>query len=323
MNAQWPYRAAGMSPTSQASGHAPQPKGTTTIAETTTSSMTDLLEAYNKSPYLSIKYDTYFPVYEELLRQYRGKEITIVEVGVFNGGSLFMWRKYLGTKARIIGIDLNPKAKAWENHGFEIYIGDQANQYFWQEFFSKVGSIDILIDDGGHTNLQQITTVHCAVPHIREGGILIVEDVHTSYFKEFGNPWKFSFANFAGKVVEAINSRAFALKTRQDVYTQNVHRLSFFESIVVFHISSKLCKKSEPTSNNGISQKASDFRYQGAIRSGLSRIKNEAGSSSQGRAKHLSINLIAKMADICLWALSRLELSRHSKYWSKSNKWEN
>ena len=81
-------------------------------------------KAFIKSPYKSIKHTTYFDVYDELLSKYRNKKITFVEIGVLSGGSLFMWRKFFGRKARIIGIDLNPVAKKWTKHGFEIYIGD-------------------------------------------------------------------------------------------------------------------------------------------------------------------------------------------------------
>jgi len=221
--------------------------------------MSDLRKIYDKTKYLSIKYDSYFDAYGELLSKYRGKEITFVEVGIFNGGSLFMWRDYLGPQARIIGVDLNPASKMWESHGFEIHIGDQASQMFWRDFFQKVGPVDIFIDDGGHTNLQQITTVHCAVEYVRDGGVLIVEDVHTSYFREFGNPWSRAFIGFAAKIVDGINSRSFALKTNRERYAERVHSVSFFESIVAFHINSALCKKSVPTSNQGISQNASDF----------------------------------------------------------------
>ena len=32
-----------------------------------------------------------------------------------------MWKNWLGDKARIIGIDLNPEAKKWVDTGFEIF----------------------------------------------------------------------------------------------------------------------------------------------------------------------------------------------------------
>jgi hypothetical protein len=275
-----------------------------------------LLDAYRSSPSLSIKYDTYFPVYEELLSKYRGKDLVLVEVGVFNGGSLFMWREYFGPQARIIGIDLNPSAKIWEQHGFEIHIGDQASEEFWGAFFEKVGPVDVFIDDGGHTNLQQITTVHCGVGNIRDGGVLIVEDVHTSYFREFGNPWGRSFVGFASKIVDAVNSRAGALKTSRERYASRVHRVSFFESVVALHIDTKLCKKSSPTSNGGITQEASDFRYQGAIQSWLFSAKNSLSSYS-GRASRRLSHVAIRGIDLLLLVLSRIELVRHARYWRR------
>jgi 23S rRNA U2552 (ribose-2'-O)-methylase RlmE/FtsJ len=274
----------------------------------------NLVDAYRSSPSLSIKYDTYFPVYEELLSKYRGTDLVLVEVGVFNGGSLFMWREYLGPQARIIGIDLNPSAKIWEQHGFEIHIGDQACEDFWENFFEKVGPVDVFIDDGGHTNLQQIATVHCAIEHIRDGGVLIVEDVHTSYFREFGNPWGRSFVGFATKIIDAVNSRAAALATHRERYAKCVHQVSFFESIVALHVNTKLCKKSSPTSNGGITQNASDFRYQGAIQSWLFSAKNTLSVHKGVNSRQFS-RLAIRGIDLLLLVLSRLEVVRHSHYW--------
>jgi hypothetical protein len=225
-----------------------------------------------------------------------------------------MWREYFGPKARIIGVDLNPTAKIWEQDGFEIFIGDQASETFWRQLFDVVGPVDVLIDDGGHTNLQQIVTVHCAIEHIRDGGVLIVEDVHTSYFREFGNPWGRSFVGFASKIIDAVNSRSAALKTRRERYANRVHQVSFFESIVALHINTKLCKKSLPTSNGGITQNASDFRYQGGIQSWLFSAKNTLSAHKGGISRKLS-RLAMRGIDLLLLVLSRLELVRYSRYW--------
>lgn len=271
--------------------------------------MTALYDAYNNSPALSIKYDAYFSAYEKLLQNYRGKAVTLVEVGVFNGGSLFMWRQYLGVEARIIGIDLNPDAKAWESYGFEIYIGDQSLDLFWAEFYSKIGDVDILIDDGGHTNRQQITTAHHAIQNMNDGGILVVEDIHTSYLREFGNPSHHSFLNFAHRIVDGVNSRSYCLKQTYTKYSSRVHSVHFFESMVAFYIDSSLCRQSLPTSNNGASRDAVDFRYQSFATSGLFKFKNRFASNS---------NFIAKLArrsvDILLSILSKLESIRIRKY---------
>lgn len=273
-----------------------------------------LREIYDRVPYLSIKYDSYFPAYEALLQKYVDRELTIVEVGIFNGGSLFMWREFFGPKARIIGIDLNPDAREWEKHGFEIYIGDQSSGQFWLELFQKIGKVDILIDDGGHTNRQQIVTSHYAIQNINDGGLLIVEDVHTNYFREFGNPSRYSFVNFAHRIVDGVNSRSYALRRAYTQYSSRVYSVSFFESIVAFQVDSRLCRQSVPTSNNGVSRGVTDFRYQGPITSALFTFKNKFASNSSFLAR-----VVKRGADTLLSLLSRAEAIRCWKYFKDVN----
>jgi len=218
-------------------------------------------DAYMRSPYLSIKHSTYFPVYDKLFGPYAGRPITFVEIGVLNGGSLFMWRDFLGPEARIIGIDLNPEAKRWEAEGFEIFTGSQTNPKFWEAFFAEVGPVNVLLDDGGHTFEQQVVTASCALPHIRDGGILVVEDTHTSYMAEFGGPSPLSFIGWARNMVDGINRRFGRLKAEGNHETV-VHSVRFFESIVAFEVDRRLCAiESRPTRNQGQSVEAKDQRH--------------------------------------------------------------
>ena len=166
-----------------------------------------LFQIYKNLKHVSLKSDTYFQTYEEIFSKYVGKEITFVEVGVLHGGSLFMWREYFGKKARIIGIDLHPAAIELEKYGFEIYIGSQSDIKFWKKFFSKIGKIDILLDDGGHGNVQQIVTLSEAIHNTNDDGTIVIEDTHTSYLKKFGNPSKYSFINYSKYLIDVINSR--------------------------------------------------------------------------------------------------------------------
>ncbi|MBC7702518.1 MAG: class I SAM-dependent methyltransferase [Rhodoferax sp.] len=224
-----------------------------------------LFRIYQATKYLSIKHSSYFHVYEALFGKYVGTQFTFVEVGVLNGGSLFMWREYFGPQARIIGIDLNPIAKKWEADGFEIHIGSQSDLTFWDKFFNKIGPIDVLLDDGGHTNLQQIVTVHSVLHFIRDGGMLVVEDTHCSYFTEFGNPHRYSFISFGKRLVDHLHARQSQVKAIAGDYGACIASVRFFESIVAFEVDRRLCFKPEPTSNNGISAAASDFRYEGSF----------------------------------------------------------
>ena len=165
-------------------------------------------KSFKKSKYFAIKHKNYFNIYDKLFNEYRNKNITFVEIGVFSGGSLFMWRDFFGKKAKIIGIDLNPDVKKFEKYGFKIFIGDQSKESFWKKFFSKIGKVDIVLDDGGHTNYQQIITTNCCVPNIKNNGILVVEDVHASFIKKkWYNPSKYSYINYCKKLIEDINTR--------------------------------------------------------------------------------------------------------------------
>ena len=204
-----------------------------------------LFQIYKNLKRVSLKCDTYFQVYEELFSKYVGKKITFVEVGVLQGGSLFMWREYLGKNARIIGIDLHPNAKELEKHGFEIYIGSQSDKNFWKNFYSKVGKVDVLLDDGGHVNDQQIITLSESLHNMNDDGIILTEDVHTSYFKKFGNPSKYSFINYSKYLVDVVNSRYPEIKTKKiNDFSKKIYSISFYESIVAIKINSK--KSMEP-----------------------------------------------------------------------------
>ena len=226
--------------------------------------MKNLKNSFKSSPKYSIKWSNYFDIYENLFRRFKNKKITLVEVGIGNGGSLFMWKKYFGKKAKIIGIELNPEAKKLEKDGFKIFIGDQSNPNFWKNFYSKVGKIDILIDDGGHTNLQQITTLMESISHINYNGMIVVEDTHTSYMKDkgFKNPSKFSFINFTSSIIESLHRRNPMIKRDLNYLSKKINYIEYYDSITVINIAKKkLIKSSNLENNKKLRVYFDDFRF--------------------------------------------------------------
>ena len=215
--------------------------------------------AYKNSPYRSDKHSTYFGVYDDLFKKYIGKEIKFVEIGVLNGGSLFMWRNFFGNQARIIGVDLNENAKRWEKDGFEIYIGSQSDECFWRDFIKEVGPVDVVLDDGGHAYEQQIITTELLLDHINDGGMLVVEDTHTSYIDGFG-PKQYSFIEYTKNVIDKINYRSG--RVLRENPENRVWSVRVYESIVAFLVNSEeTMLKSESVANAGIDGGAEDFRY--------------------------------------------------------------
>jgi hypothetical protein len=214
----------------------------------------ELTDLFYKSEKKSLKWEKYFPVYENLLSKYKNKKVTFVEVGILNGGSLEIWKKYFGVNSRIIGVDKNPDCKKFENDNFEIFIGSQSDPNFWKKFYNEVGNVDVILDDGGHTNEQQLITLLESINFINDGGIHIIEDVHTSYLKRYGNPNKYSFINFSKKTIDDINFTFPKLGKFNYSLNKVVHSIEFFESIVVYKVNRNLCVENKFIINDGIDQ---------------------------------------------------------------------
>ena len=215
-------------------------------------------ESFLKSKYFSTKHTNYFSIYDSLFLSYVGQPITFVEVGILGGGSLHMWRDFFGPQARIIGIDNNPEASKWKND-FEIFIGDQSNPAFWVDFFTEIGPVDILLDDGGHTNVQQIQTVISSINNIKSKGLIVVEDTHCSFLESFGNPSSRSFIKFASVNAEKLTFRNTSIN-KPAAFVKNIESITFFDSIVSISINNELPDKSTKISNGGIFNEEIDMR---------------------------------------------------------------
>jgi hypothetical protein len=196
-----------------------------------------LKEIFLKLQLSSTKWSSYFDVYERLFAPYRGKRPIFVEIGVLNGGSLEMWKTYFGSGSRVIGVDLNPDVTKLRDQGFEVYSGNQGSPDFWKGFFDQIGQVDIVLDDGAHTNAAQMVTAQSVVPFTKDGGMLVVEDTHASYMPEFGNPHRYSFMEFAKTTVDALTERNPRVKSsHQNPLANHVIGMEFYESIVVFRV---------------------------------------------------------------------------------------
>lgn len=123
------------------------------------------------------KWIHYFDIYHRHFQKFVGQEVHLIEVGIFSGGSLDMWKDYFGPQCHVYGVDIEPACKAYEDARTHVFIGDQGSRDFWREFKKQVPRVDILVDDGGHKAHQQIATLEEILPHLRPGGVYLCEDV--------------------------------------------------------------------------------------------------------------------------------------------------
>ena len=221
-------------------------------------------ELFYKSKKHSRKWEKYFDVYEDLFKKYKNKDIKFVEIGVQNGGSLEIWKNYFSKNSKIIGIDLNPECKKFEKDNIKIFIGNQSDSSFWKNFFDEVGKVDVILDDGGHTNLDQIITSVNVIDKINDDGMLVVEDTITSYVQEYNSNKNFSFINFSKKTIDDINFKNNE-NMKQFSFSLNnfVNSIEFFESFVIFKINRKKCFFNKPLNNNGENSQIKDLTWDG------------------------------------------------------------
>ena len=203
--------------------------------------MSDLEDIFNTVEHMSDKWQPYFEVYTKHLSQFRDKEITLVEIGVQGGGSLDMWGKFF-PKAKIIGIDIDQACAGLEytNPNISVIIGDQSNPTFWDVFFSENPDVDVIIDDGGHLMHQQVISLEKCFPKLKDGGVYITEDCHTSYMPDYQGDLFHpgTFIEYAKVCIDLINSdwRTTTVPEfdRRLPIFQNLTSVSFYDSVVVF-----------------------------------------------------------------------------------------
>jgi hypothetical protein len=220
----------------------------------TGSGLYTIYEAYQEAQYPSDKWYPYLDFYHEYLSKYllRSDPLTLIEVGVQEGGSLDMWAKYL-PHTRIIGIDIDPVCvRPYDSRRIEVVIGDQGKEEFWNGFLPQFvpieghpRGIDIFIDDGGHFCDDQILTLHKVWPFICDGGTYIVEDTHTSYMPYNGGGLgrKGSFVEFAKKLIDVLHYNWSVSKTTELIADskrfKDLTGIHFHDSFVVMEKSQR------------------------------------------------------------------------------------
>jgi hypothetical protein len=197
-----------------------------------------LAEYFRNNPGRLIdKWHHYFEIYHRHFAAFRGRSPVVVEIGIYHGGSLEMWRHYFGRGARIVGIDLDPRCRQFEGDAVSVMIGDQADRDFLSQVRARFPHVDIVIDDGGHTMAQQITSFEELYPHLQPHGVYLCEDLHTSYYPPYGGGYRRdgTFIQYATRLVDQLHAwySTEPDRFRVDEITRSTHGLHFYDSVLV------------------------------------------------------------------------------------------
>jgi len=130
-------------------------------------------------------YHNFTPVYERFLFDKKDTMKQMIEIGVFQGGSIKMWDIYFPT-CKILGLDIN--SKYFHEHVFSdkvnLAVCNAVNEAEFTDILRKheiqPGTVDLIIDDASHIVSHQLKTIELAWKYVKPGGLYIIEDMHTS-----------------------------------------------------------------------------------------------------------------------------------------------
>lgn len=225
--------------------------------------MKSLRELYsNHKGYVSDKWEIYLDEYDRLFKELKHKPLSLLEIGVQNGGSLQILASYFENARALVGcdIDLNCRKLQFDDPRIKLVIGDVNVESTERNILNCARKYDIIIDDGSHKSSDIANAFIRYFPLLKTGGLYIVEDLHCSYWKEFdgGLFYPSSSINFFKKIVDVINYEHWGINAkRSDVICgfEGLHILENIEdnlaSIHSIEYVNSLCivKKKNPNSN--------------------------------------------------------------------------
>lgn len=187
---------------------------------------------YSNTGHTIHKWPHYLPIYEQLFSQ-SGKSVRFLEIGVYRGGSLGLWRKYFGPEATIFGVDIDPDCSRYDGVDGQVRIGSQDDAEFLQSVVAEMGGVDIILDDGSHIARHQRASLEILFPLLNEGGLYVIEDMHTSYWPTFEGGLKRK-----GTAIEVLKGKLDAMHRhyyKSGINTSDqipeIESIQFFDSI--------------------------------------------------------------------------------------------
>ncbi len=152
------------------------------------------LTKYN-SDKISNKYlERYDTIFESLVT----KNLTLLELGVFQGGSLMLWQDYF-PQGLIVGVDIALPKRFQPGGRVKLYEGSQADTVFLSRVAKEVApeGFDIIIDDASHFGgLTKIAFWHLFNNHLKPHGIYAIEDWGTAYWDSWPDGKKLNLETY-------------------------------------------------------------------------------------------------------------------------------
>ncbi len=147
------------------------------------------LEQIHHEPFdkVSDKWEIYLREYDRLFTPLRTHPVSLLEIGIQNGGSLERWAAYFEHAISLIGCDINPDCGKliYKDPRIKLIVGDANEPATVEQITNASPAFDIVIDDGSHRSGDIVRAFANFFPSIVNGGMFIAEDLHCSYWNSF------------------------------------------------------------------------------------------------------------------------------------------
>jgi hypothetical protein len=161
----------------------------------------------------------------------------MLEIGTQNGGSLELWKKFFHDNADIHGIDVDPKCTRLSfADGITFHLVKPNSIESLYEAISDL-MFDIVLDDGSHISKDCIQYFNALWPRVKPGGLYVIEDLHASYWPEYGgSPRQVkppSTIEYLKYIVDALHLDYVRQEKPplMESWNRSVANISFFDSI--------------------------------------------------------------------------------------------
>lgn len=205
----------------------------TSAASKEAAALNALFRRKNGKP--AAKWESYLQHYDRHFVYIKGKELSILEIGVQAGGSLEVWASYFKSAKHIIGCDIDPVcgSLSYADPRIQLIIGDINTLETLKCLEAITDKLDVIIDDGSHKSSDVIQSFVQLFPRLTDGGIYLIEDLHCSYWESYegGLYDPFSAISFFKKIVDIVNRPFWGLDTKANDFFAEFKSISgIFES---------------------------------------------------------------------------------------------
>ncbi|MDH2310388.1 class I SAM-dependent methyltransferase [Methylobacterium brachiatum] len=191
------------------------------------------------------KWEQYLKIYDVELTRFAqsSRPVSLLEIGVQNGGSLELWSALLPEGSKIRGVDIDPQVAEikFTNPDIRVDVLDGTTDEMLELFQDQ--SFDIVIDDGSHVSKDIISSFRRCFQLVSPGGLYIIEDLHAAYYESHGGGvhQETSAMRFLKELIDSVHldyieqdpiNGGFDVELFRP-YNQLIGRITFYDSVAV------------------------------------------------------------------------------------------